>query len=211
MGGDLVDFIRLESGRVALFLGDVVGKGLGAALLMAKLQSTLRTLIPEEGSLEDLGRRTNQIFCRDGLPGKFATAVYLEIGPDEGQVQVLNAGHLPPVVLHCGTHESLPPVAMPFGILSGESYHEQSLAVPPGGLLLAYSDGLTEAFNEAEECFGDERVEALFPALEGRSAEAAGQFILQAVDRFIGDRRPSDDLSLIVLRRWAGSESTSAS
>ena len=77
VGGDLVDYINLDENRLGLALGDVAGKGLGAALLMSKLQSTLRAIAPDYKSLSELGERTNLIFCRDSLPNKFATLVYI--------------------------------------------------------------------------------------------------------------------------------------
>jgi sigma-B regulation protein RsbU (phosphoserine phosphatase) len=201
VGGDLVDYHVLEGGRLALALGDVSGKGLGAALLMAKLQATLWAIVGQLDSLADLGARVNEILIRDGVPGRFATLVYLELSPNEGSVRVLNAGHLPPVVLEGGRYRELSPVATPLGAVPNVSYTEQRVELGPGGMLVVYSDGLTEAANEAGEFYGEERLRGLLSQLQGMSSEAACARVLSEVQSFIGNERYSDDLSLAFLRR----------
>jgi sigma-B regulation protein RsbU (phosphoserine phosphatase) len=187
-------------------LGDVSGKGLGAALLMAKLQSTLRAFATDCLPLDELGRRVNSIFYRDGLPGKFATLAYLELEPGSGTVRLLNAGHMPPLLLGPDRVEKTPPGSLPLGIFPEADYREITVEVPPGATLLLYSVGLTEAFNASEEFFGEERLLALLPKLAGVSAEAVGKRILREVGEFLGGERPGDDLSLAVLRRADGEQ-----
>lgn len=201
VGGDLVDFLRLHGDRLGLALGDVAGKGLGAALLMAKLQATLRAFAPDSESLAVLGTQVNTIFCRDSIPERFATLVYFELGPSSDEVRLLNAGHPLPIVVRAGSIEQLPPAALPLGFLPGAEYTEQRVDVGPGDLLLVYSDGLTEAGNRAGELFGDERLLALVPQLRGLTAEAAAARLVAEVERFAGDARQSDDLSLVLARR----------
>jgi len=201
VGGDMVDCIPLEGGRWAFALGDVSGKGLGAALLMAKLQSTLRAIVPGPRGLADLGSQVNRILCRDGLPGKFTTLIYLEVEHDSPTVRLLNAGHPPPIVRQLGETRTLRPQAPPLGVVPESVYREESVEVEPGGLLLLYSDGVTDAHDSKWEFFGEERLLALLPWLDDRSAEEAGRSILEAVAKFAGDERPFDDLSLILLRR----------
>jgi hypothetical protein len=194
VGGDLVDYVPVADQRFGIALGDVAGKGLPAALLMAKLQSTLRALAVEETSLVALGQKTNRILCRDGLPNRFATLVYLD-------VCLLNAGHLRPLVLRGTTLEELPIGAMALGMLPEATYFEQSVEVGDGDVLIVFSDGLTEAMNGQDEFFGDERLRARLPALARMAAQDIGTRIVAAVDEFVGDARPHDDLSLVVLRR----------
>jgi hypothetical protein len=210
VGGDLVDYLALPDGGVGLALGDVSGKGLGAALLMAKLQSTLRAFATDQAPLDALGRRVNTILCRDGLPGKFATLVYLEVMPGHGLVRLLNAGHMPPLLLGAGTLEKTPPGALPLGIFPEAAYREAPVEVPPGATLVLYSDGLTEAFRAPEEFFGEERLLALLPKLAGVAAEAAGKRIIREVESFLGGERPGDDLSLAILRRLGPGEETAS-
>lgn len=201
VGGDLVDYMELGDGQVGIALGDVSGKGLGAALLMAKLQSTLRAFAGECDALPDLGSRVNRILCRDGLPGRFATMLFLALGPDSGQVRVMNAGHMPPVVLREDGPETLPPVAPVLGILDRAEFVEQSLALSPGDLLVVYSDGLTEAMNERDEFFGEERLHALLPSLRGLAPGEVGARLLKEVSKFVGEEHTNDDLSLILIKR----------
>ncbi len=201
VGSDLVDCIEVAQGRWGLALGDVSGKGLGAALLMAKLQSTLRAIVTDGGDLASLGSRVNKILCRDGLPGKFATLAYLETCAETGDVRLLNAGHLPPLLRQGGRTATLKAVAPPLGIFPEAAYVEQMLKVEPGGMVLVYSDGVTEAHDARWEFFGDERLAALLPAAENMPAREAGEMIIGAVDAFVGDERAFDDLSLIILKR----------
>jgi hypothetical protein len=201
VGGDLVDYLDLGSGKVGVALGDVAGKGLGAALLMAKLQATLRALAPECVDLADLGARLNTILCRDGLENRFATLFYLEITPGSPRIRYLNAGHNPPFLLRKRGVETLDPSARPLGMLPGATYVEGSAELEPGDLLVIYSDGLTDAQNAAGEDFGSERLSRLVQEFRGLEAEAAGARLLVEIDRFLRDERPGDDLSLVTVFR----------
>jgi serine phosphatase RsbU (regulator of sigma subunit) len=204
VGGDLVDYIWVAKGRLGLALGDVAGKGLGAALMMAKLQATLRALVPDLPSLKLLGERMNEIFCRDGMPQRFASLVYLELEPSAGLIRLLNAGHLPPVLVrNGGTLESLPRGAPALGIVPGASFEESSCLLQEGDHLVVTSDGVVEARNQAGLFFGDERLQTVLRRAAPHPAEALGRAILQAVDTFVGEAPRSDDLSMIVLKRRA--------
>ena len=201
VGGDLVDYLWITRQRLGMALGDVSGKGLGAALLMAKLQATIRALATDFPSLEELGRRLNAIFCRDQVPGRFATMVYLELGDASGAVRILNAGHPPPVLAGKGGIRVLDPVAPPLGILGDASYTEQGLVMDPGDLLVIFSDGVTEAANAAGDMFGEDRVNELVSGVSDLAAGVAGKRIVSRVEMFVGDERLGDDLSLIVIKR----------
>jgi len=202
VGGDLVDYINLDSDHLGLALGDVAGKGLGAALLMSKLQSTLRAIAPDYKSLSELGERINIIFCRDSLPNRFATMVYLEISQNSGKVRLLNAGHLPPLVLNGVNVKELPRGSPALGLMKTSKFHEQEIELDPGDLLVVYSDGVTEARNERNEFFGDQRLISIITKSRGFSPETVGEKILSEVDMFAGDAPRSDDLSLVVMKRW---------
>jgi sigma-B regulation protein RsbU (phosphoserine phosphatase) len=201
VGGDLVDYVELDGFRHGVALGDVAGKGLGAALLSAKLQATLRALIPQAPSLDELGLRVNTILHRDGLDNRYATLFYAELEHDSGQVRYLNAGHNPALLIRKDGVERLSASSYPLGMLPGASYEESTVYVEPGDVIVAYSDGLTEAQNTAGEEFGPDRVEALLPTLKEHSPDDIGSGILAEVDRFLGGARASDDLSLVVVVR----------
>ena len=201
VGGDLLDFLPISPQRFGIAIGDVMGKGLGAALFMAKLQATLRALAADFESLAALGEKINRIFQRDGLPNRFASLSYLEIAPGNGRVRILNAGHLPAIAIHNDGIEEMPKGGMALGLSARARYGEQQIDLAPGDLLLIYSDGLTEACDESGRFFDDERLLALLPQFSGRPAAETGQKLLETVNRFIGEARPHDDLTLAVLRR----------
>jgi serine phosphatase RsbU (regulator of sigma subunit) len=201
VGGDLVDCLELGPGRVGFTLADVAGKALPAALLMAKVQATLRALATDTPSLSALAAKTNDILCRDGLPNRFATLVYVELRDNDGGVRLVNGGHMPPVLVSGGRFHELQRGDIALGMVPGAAYREQHQEVRPGEMLIAYSDGLTEALNAAGEFYGEERLHAVFTGVSGLPAREAGARILESVDAFIGTTRPYDDLSLIVLKR----------
>jgi hypothetical protein len=199
VGGDLVDYIDLDGFRQGVILGDVAGKGLGAALLTAKLQASLRALVPDAPGLEDLGQRVNTILHRDGLDNRYATLFFAVLEHHSGQVRYLNAGHNPPFVIRADRIDTLEASSFPLGMLERARYQEGQCELSEGDVLLAYSDGLTEALNDREEEFGVERLKALLGSVRGESPEVIGSRVLAAVDAFIGEVRPADDLSLVVI------------
>jgi len=203
VGGDLVDHLPLDDGRLGLALGDIAGKGLPAALLMAKLQATLRALAPGAASLAELGGAVNAIMHRDGLRNRFASLAYLELTPNEGKVPLLNAGHMPPIIVRCDGVDELPRGGIALGLTGAAPFAEQETDLSPGDLMIVYSDGVTEARDAYGVFFDDDRLHALLPSLRGLTAEAAGRRILATVDAFTADAPPHDDLSLIVLKRLA--------
>ncbi len=201
VGGDLVDYIDLGGDRLGIVLGDVAGKGLGAALLMAKLQATVRALAPDSRSLEALAQHVNTILCRDGLPNRFATLVFVEIGARDGTVRLLNAGHLPPLVLRPQGVERLQPAALPLGMFEEAAFVEQRVPLEPGETIVLFSDGLTEAQDARGEFFGEA---PLGPLLAGCAADppaALGRRVLAAAERFVGEVPFGDDLSLVIIKR----------
>jgi phosphoserine phosphatase RsbU/P len=201
VGADLVDYIELPDGKLGVVLGDVAGKGLGAALLTAKLQATLRALVPGCRSLSDLGAQMNEIVHRDGIDNRFVTLFYFEVQPQTGKLRFLNAGHNPPFVLRATTIESLEASAIPLGMMAGTRYTEGELQLEPEDLLVVYSDGLTEARNANDEEFGPARLSGLLRGLRGLSAEQDVRVIIDEVNSYLGNERPHDDLSLVVLVR----------
>jgi sigma-B regulation protein RsbU (phosphoserine phosphatase) len=204
VGGDLIDYIEAPSpGTLGVALGDVAGKGLGAALLMAKLQASLRAVAPGCRDLGALGDRLNGILCRDGLENRFATLFYLEAaesgGP--GPVRFLNAGHNPPLLVRASGVEEIASAGLPLGMFPDSTYAEGTLRFDPGDLLIVYSDGLVEAHDALEKEFGLDRLKALAPALRDRPPAEAGRLLIEEVDRFLGGLRPHDDLSIVLMRQ----------
>lgn len=204
VSGDLVDVLALAQQRTVLVLADVAGKGLSAALLSAKLQATVRALVFDTEtlpSLGDLGERVNHIMYRDRVRGRFATMVGLLTAADSGTVRLVNAGHMAPLVVRGLTIEELPRGSAAIGMVPVAGCVEQSADLGTGDTLVVYSDGVTEAMNEARDFFGDERLRSVLGYARGQGAAAVGQAIVDAVARFVGDAPVHDDVSLIILRR----------
>jgi sigma-B regulation protein RsbU (phosphoserine phosphatase) len=202
VGADLVDYLDLPDGRLGIVLADVAGKGLGAALLTAKVQATLRAVVPEVRSLADLGARLNAILFRDGIDNRFVTLFYFEIDRGSGRVRYLNAGHNPPFVVRAGgVVETIEPSSIPLGMMADCACREGSLSLEAGDLIVVYSDGLTEATDAAGREFGADRLRALLPALRGLPSEEIVARVSREVNGFLGGLRPHDDLSLIVAGR----------
>ena len=201
VGGDLVDHQLLGHGCHGIALGDVAGKALPAALLMVKLQATIRALAPGSATLGSLGESVNRILHRDGLPNRFATLIYLVLAEQSDRVRYLLAGHLPPLVVRGDQITALEPGSMAFGFLAEAAFNEESRELKPGDVLVAFSDGVVEAVNAANEFFGDERLVAAVRSARGRPARAIGEAVLGALTAFVGETKPYDDISIVVVRR----------
>lgn len=201
VGGDLVDHMRLDSTKHGLCLGDVAGKALPAALLMVKLQATLRALAPDSATLDLLGARTNHILFRDGLPNRFATLLYFVLAEDSGRVRYLNAGHLLPFVVRGATIDLLPGGSIALGMIESATFVEQSVDLDSQDVLVIVSDGVVEASNAADEFYGDDRLRSAIAAATGQSAKPIGEAILASLAEFVGETKPYDDVSVVVVRR----------
>ena len=201
VGGDLVDYLELDGFRHGILIGDVAGKGLGAAMLSAKLQATFRALVTDADALDELGQRVNAIFANDGIKNRYATLFYAELEYHSGSLRYINAGHNPSYLVQEDGIKELKSSSFPIGMFDRANYEEESLVMQPGDLLVAYSDGLTEATNEAGDEYGEERLEKLLLNLRHERSEAIGRRVLSDVDRFLGDARNHDDLSLVVLAK----------
>ena len=203
VGGDLVDHLPLANDQHAVLLADVTGKALPAALLAVKLQATLRALAPHFPNLGDLAAGVNGILYRDGLPTRFASLVYTVLTPNSGHIRLLIAGHMPPVHRRGSTLTTLPQGSMVIGMMPDVPFWEQEVTLEPGDTLVVYSDGVSEAMNDGEDFFGEERLHPLVLEASEMSAPDAGAHILAGLSRFVGLAEQSDDVSLMVLRRLA--------
>ncbi|MEP0545554.1 MAG: GAF domain-containing SpoIIE family protein phosphatase [Rhodothermales bacterium] len=202
VGGDYFDFIPVGDGRLALCVGDVVGKGLPASLLMANVQATLRGQTGQDiGAAECLGR-ANRFLKRTLRPGTFVTLVYGILDAGTHEFHSANAGHNRPLLLRAdGTLERLEHGGLVLGALSDSLYEEVGHVLYPDDLLLLYSDGLTEAMSDAREEFGEERVGALLRSHRTHSAKAVVDALVEAVQAHAGATPQSDDITLLVVKR----------
>jgi len=191
-----------ERERLMVVIADVAGKSVPAALLMATLQASLRTIAGENAALADLVARLNRYACAHSLNGlRFTTAVLSEYNPVSRNLTYVNAGHNAPILRRAnGTLETLEVGGLPLGIESGEKYETASLELKPGDALIFFTDGVVEAFNESGEEFGNERWLSAIRNLPDWDAQQTLQFLMKRVDEFVGATRQSDDITYLVFR-----------
>ena len=201
VGGDLLDFIKIDEHKFGVAVGDVAGKGLSAALLMAKLQSTIRALVYDTTSLSSLGQKINSIFHRDSPSKIFASLFYSEIKSNVNELNLINAGHYPPIILSKNKVEQLQKNSPALGLVQEAAFTEQQIILNENDFVIIYSDGLTEAQNESGEFFGEERLVDLLNNKENFSSKELGEMILANVDFFVNKFPAHDDLTLAVLKK----------
>jgi len=201
VGGDLLDIITLPENKFGVSIGDVAGKGLSAALLMAKLQATVRALAPDFQLLSELGKKINEIFYRDSLPQLFSSIIYIEIDSSTDILKMLNAGHPPPILLKGNSITKLAKGAPALGILANPDFNEKSFEFASDDLLIAYSDGVTEARNENGAFFGEEGLTRELSTIHNLNSKQIGEKLITAVDNFVGKAKVHDDLTIAILRK----------
>jgi sigma-B regulation protein RsbU (phosphoserine phosphatase) len=201
VGGDYYDF-SLNQGRLLLALGDVSGKGTGAALLMTVLRAAVRGLWGE-ASVADAVSRINSTVCQNVTSGKYITFFMARLDPDTGHVDYVNAGHNPPLLVRRnGEVETLTEGGMVLGLFDSIPYEEGVAELRAGDTLLIFSDGVTETFNAKDDEFGERRLGEV--AVRGRGLDAAGlqTEILRELEAFAAGTKATDDRTLIVLKRY---------
>jgi phosphoserine phosphatase RsbU/P len=191
-----------SGGKLMLVMADVAGKSVPAALLMATLQASLRTLASEGLPLAELSERLNRYACRHSLGGqRFTTAVIAEFDPATRRLTYVNAGHNSPVVRHRkGGTDRLESSTVPLGISSVATFPVVSIDLQPGDTLVLFTDGVVEAFNAAGEEFSDARWLNVIRALPSFSAADSLRYLMKSVEDFVGATRQSDDITCLVLQ-----------
>jgi sigma-B regulation protein RsbU (phosphoserine phosphatase) len=202
VGGDFYDVLPLADGRVILTLGDVAGKGSPAALLMALLLAVLRTLVDEGLEAPDLMRRLNLQICRHSPGSRFITLFYAEYSPVTGRLVYVNAGQTPPLIRRRdGSSRRLEATGIALGMFEGSTYVSSETRLDPGDMLVAYSDGITEAESPTGQPFEEAGLEGVVATYAAFSAAELGTETIRAVERHAQDSRFSDDLTMLVMKR----------
>ncbi|HEV2194509.1 MAG TPA: PP2C family protein-serine/threonine phosphatase [Candidatus Acidoferrum sp.] len=188
--------------RLVVVIADVAGKSVPAALLMATLQASLRTIAGEGVPVAELVARLNRYASAYSLDGRrFTTAVLCEYDPASRRLTYVNAGHNAPILRRAdGTFETLDVGGLPLGIKLGAEYQTATLELRPGDALIFFTDGVVEAFNESGEEFGNSRWQAAIRSLPNWNAQETLQFLMKRVDEFVGATRQSDDITCLVFR-----------
>lgn len=203
VGGDFHDFIELPGERLAIVVGDVTGKGLSGAMVMAASRSLFRALSEDETSIGDLMIRANRRTKKDIKSGLFLALLYAVIDTRTGGVAFSSAGQTQPIHYSYGTGKAvlIDPKGdnFPLGILDDVTYEDTVFPMEKGDRLILYSDGIVEAMNAEEEMFGFERLLQTIEETGLGSAEEVLGSILERVDVFVGKAPQHDDITCIVI------------
>jgi len=191
-----------DQSRLVVVIADVAGKSVPAALLMATLQASLRTIAGEGASVADLVARLNRYACAHSLEGRrFTTAVFSEYNTATRTLTYVNAGHNAPILRRAnGKLETLETGGLPLGIEVSSKYETATIELQPGDALILFTDGVVEAFNERGEEFGNDRWFRSIRNLPEWNAQETLNFLMKRVDEFVGATRQSDDITCLVLR-----------
>lgn len=204
VGGDYYDYVTLPDGRIAIVLGDVSGKGVSAALLMAKLSGDVRFCLASEPDPAAAVSRINANFMRGGSEDRFVTFIVVVLDPRDHRFTLVNAGHMPPLMRRGGTVEEIGDevAGLPLGVMDDYQYEAFSHHLEPGDLITLYTDGFSEAMNPAGELYGTERLSKMVGNRED-DATAWGQRVLEDVRSFVSGHPQSDDMCLACFSREA--------
>jgi len=204
VGGDYYDFLALPDGRLGVAVGDVSGKGIAAALMMATLQASLRGEALR-GS-ENLGRMiagVNRLVFDASTANRYATFFYAEYEPQRRTLTYVNAGHNPPMLFRtCGKGagvERLEVGGTVIGLLESFPFQQASVTIEPGDLLVAYTDGVSEAMNPDDEEWGEARMMETLERCRGLGAARIIEYVMAGADTFASGAPQHDDMTLVVL------------
>jgi phosphoserine phosphatase RsbU/P len=203
IGGDYYDFIhRKRDSHLIVAVGDVSGKGTGAALLMSSLHAAVRAQSQTRASISEVMGEINGYIFENSPSNKFLTLFYGELDPETGVLTYSNGGHNAPMLVRASTDlERLDKGGLPIGMMQGVSYQEASITFERGDVLVIYSDGITESINEREEEFDEDRLIEVVKNNLGRSASGIRDRIDEALSRFVGTTAPVDDMTLMIIKR----------
>jgi sigma-B regulation protein RsbU (phosphoserine phosphatase) len=204
VGGDYYDFIPLKGDqhRLAFCLGDVTGKGLPAALLMSNIQATIRSQALITGSPKDNMGNANTLMFQSTSSEKFITMFYGILDTQHHTLTYCNAGHDNPFLFSANPEPNrLDKGGVVLGFVPQYPYEEETIALAPGDRLVIYSDGVTEAKNEADEEFGEERLQQVILENKNLSANELTNKIISTVMKFAGSVPQGDDITVVVVGR----------
>ncbi len=199
VGGDYFDYIQLPGGRIALAIGDVAGKGVPAALLMARLYSSTRFQLLTSSTVEEAVSGLNEEISSSGLGHRFITFALMVIDPKIHEMTIVNAGHLAPLLRHAdGTVEAIgtESSSLPLGIVPDLQYQSSTQNLELGDTVIAFTDGVTEVMNGEKEIYGQKRLSELFSSLPGDIQQVIDGIVHQTED-FADGVNTRDDTCMI--------------
>jgi phosphoserine phosphatase RsbU/P len=209
VGGDLYDFFVTKDGKLCFLVGDVSGKGMPAALFMARAKSLIRIATDlmhspngASASPADIIARVNRELCQDNSDMMFVTLFFAMFTPGSGAVEFCNAGHNAPYRLNGKTVETIEGAkGIILGVRPDAVYVSGQLLLAPGDGIYTFTDGVTEANNSAEEMFGETRLEAVLRAAADAPSAEVVKSVAEALRSFVGNALPFDDITMLAIRR----------
>jgi len=202
VGGDYFDFIPSGDNRLAFCLGDISGKGIPAALLMANLQATLRGQTLLGNNSKSCVSFANEMLYQNSAPNKFATLFYGIIDSSKNELSYCNGGHNNPFFFsHDNKLTPLDKGGLIVGIMPSVIYEEDTIPFNSGDLLVIFSDGITEAMNNTEEEFGEQRLIDVILQNKNEPAKDLIEIIIKKVQEFSGIQSQMDDITLVIIKR----------
>jgi len=204
VGGDYYDVLELDERRLAVIVGDVAGKGLPAAILMASVAGSVRALCSAGLRGSELITALNKHVCTSTSGGRFVTLFYGEVDSTTGEMIYVNAGHNPPILLRSdGRLERLQPTAMVLGVVGDARVEAQHVEIKPADRLLLFTDGFSEAFNKGDEAYGEDRLTESFVRVGALPSPVVVERLIADVLSFCGSVQPPDDMTLMLVGREA--------
>jgi sigma-B regulation protein RsbU (phosphoserine phosphatase) len=202
VGGDFYDFFVIDEHRIALVIGDVSGKGVGAAFFMAMSRTLLKAVAARGESPAACLTEVNRLLCRDNNAEMFVTLFYAMLDTRTGELQYSNGGHNPPYVLRRGqAPQSLDLTGDTIlGMIENLTFQNRSTVLSPGDALFLYTDGVTEAMNAERMMFTETRLESFLRTVADRTTEQVIQGIVDAVRAFAAGAPQSDDITALIAR-----------
>ncbi|MBQ1913762.1 MAG: serine/threonine-protein phosphatase, partial [Selenomonadaceae bacterium] len=203
VGGDLYDFYFLDEDLLVVTVADVSDKGVPAALFMVMTKTLLKDQVLRRRNEKDLAQavaEANDALVQSNTTFMFVTAFIGILNLSTGKFIYVNAGHNPPLLCRRDRAEYLPKAQNPIlGVRGGMAFAAETLVLQPGDSLFLYTDGVTEARDEAKEFFGEQRLQEILSATAGQGAEKQMETVLEKLFAFVGEANQSDDITMLAL------------
>ncbi len=203
VGGDYYDYIELSGNRLAIVVADVVGHGVAAALLMAKLSAEVQVALVSGAAPSEAMNRLNSRLSKDGVSDRFVTMVVVVMQLDTDEFTVVNAGHMTPIVRRSGgeiEEVGEPEVGIPLGIIDDFEYEQCTASLAANELMVLYTDGINEAMDPDGQLYGIERIHAQISG-DISDVERLGAKVIDDVNGFMGGQDQNDDMCLVCVAR----------
>ncbi len=202
VSGDLYDFFTIEPGKMCFVVGDVSGKGIAAGIFMAVTRTLIRAnAVPGRSPLEIMNRVNAQL-AKENQASLFVTMILGIVDTATGRMVYGQGGHNPPILVPAQGKPTYEPAGgMPLGVFEDAKFGERELQLKPRETLLVYTDGVTEAMNQAKDLFGEDRLEKAVTGVADLSPEKIAERVIEQVEGFVLEAERSDDITLLAIQR----------